>query len=104
VSPITARRRHPAAGYAVVLLGLLVVGLGYAAITGSAAASASPASITQQAQISQGKAIFLQECESCHGIFAQGIPGVAPSLIGVGSAAVDFQVSTGRMPAKEPAA
>jgi ubiquinol-cytochrome c reductase cytochrome c subunit len=104
VSPITARRRHPAAGYAVVLLGLLVVGLGYAAVTGGAAASASPASITQQAQVSQGKGIFLQECSSCHGIFAQGIPGVAPSLIGVGSAAVDFQVSTGRMPAKEPVA
>jgi ubiquinol-cytochrome c reductase cytochrome c subunit len=30
-----------------------------------------------------------------------GNPGVAPSLIGAGSAAVYFQMSTGRMPAKE---
>jgi ubiquinol-cytochrome c reductase cytochrome c subunit len=32
---------------------------------------------------------------------AVGNPGVAPSLIGAGAAAVDFQMSTGRMPAKE---
>lgn len=104
MSRITARRRHPAAGYAVVLLGLLLAGLSYAAITGGSAASAASPTATQQQQISQGKAIFLQECSSCHGLFAQGIPGVGPSLIGVGSAAVHFQVSTGRMPAKEPVA
>jgi ubiquinol-cytochrome c reductase cytochrome c subunit len=34
---------------------------------------------------------------------AQGT-SVAPSLIGVGAAAVDFQVSTGRMPLREPVA
>jgi len=104
VTSITARRRHPAAGYAVVTLGLLLAGLSYAAITGSGAASASSHSLTQQAQIAQGKAIFNQECSSCHGLFGQGVTGSGPSLIGVGSAAVDFQVSTGRMPAKEPAA
>jgi quinol---cytochrome-c reductase cytochrome c subunit len=103
VRPITARRRHPAAGYAVVLLGLLMAGLSYAAITGGPA-SAAAHSVTGQAQIAEGKAIFLQECSSCHGLFAQGTPGVAPSLIGVGAAAVDFQVSTGRMPSKEPVA
>jgi ubiquinol-cytochrome c reductase cytochrome c subunit len=32
---------------------------------------------------------------------AQGTEGVAPSLIGVGAAAVDFQVGTGRMPAQQ---
>ena len=100
---ITARRRHPAAGYAVVLLGLMLAGLSYAAVTGGSA-SAAAHSVTGQAQISEGKTIFLQECSSCHGLFAQGTPGVAPSLIGVGAAAVDFQVSTGRMPAKEPVA
>ncbi len=74
---MTARRRHPAAGYAVVLLGLM---------------------------LAQGKYLFDQECSSCHGQFAQGVSGVAPSLIGVGAAAVDFQVGTGRMPGREPAA
>ncbi len=102
MTPITARRRHPAAGYAVVLLGLLCVGLLYAFITGGAPASASAPGVTLTAQISQGRMLFVEECATCHGQFAQGQPGIAPSLIGVGAAAVDFQVGTGRMPAKEP--
>jgi len=47
--------------------------------------------------VSQGKELFLRGCSSCHGLHAEG-GGIAPSLIGVGSAAVDFQVGTGRMP------
>jgi len=81
----------------------MLAGLSYAAIT-DGSASATAHSVTGQAQISEGRTIFLQECSSCHGLYAQGTPGVAPSLIGVGAAAVDFQVSTGRMPAKEPVA
>ena len=103
MTTMTARRRHPAARYLVILLGLVLVGFGYALVTGIGEASAAPGSALQ-GQIAQGRAIFLQECSSCHGIYAQGVPGLAPSLIGVGSAAVDFQVSTGRMPAREPAA
>ena len=102
MSPTTVRRR-PVAGYAVVLLGLLVAGLSYAAITSAGAATTTPRSLSGNAQLAMGRHIFLQECASCHGLFAQGVQGIAPSLIGVGSAAVDFQVSTGRMPAKEPA-
>ncbi len=101
---MSSRRRHPLAPYAVVVGGLLLTGIGYAAVTAAGDASASPARITQSAQIAQGHAIFLEECATCHGQFAQGTPGVAPSLIGVGAAAVDFQTSTGRMPAKEPSA
>lgn len=100
MSPTTARRRHPAAGYVVLLLGLLLAGLSYAALTGGAASAASH-SVSGSAQIAEGKNIFDKECATCHGVFAQGRPGIAPSLIGVGAAAVDFQVSTGRMPAKE---
>jgi ubiquinol-cytochrome c reductase cytochrome c subunit len=102
---ITARRRHPAAGYAVVLLTLTAIGLGYAAVTGSGspASAASPA-VADQRQIAEGRSLFNQNCASCHGFAAQGVPNIAPSLIGVGAAAVDFQVSTGRMPAKEPGA
>jgi ubiquinol-cytochrome c reductase cytochrome c subunit len=102
VSWITARRRHPLAGYAIVLLGLLCIGAVYAVITGSSSpASAAAPSAAQLAQIAQGKSIFEQDCATCHGFAAQGVTGVAPGLIGVGAAAVDFQVSTGRMPAKE---
>ncbi|GAA4698171.1 cytochrome c [Phytohabitans rumicis] len=46
----------------------------------------------------EGKALFDQSCISCHGRNAQGVEGRGPSLIGVGAAAVEFQVSTGRMP------
>jgi ubiquinol-cytochrome c reductase cytochrome c subunit len=101
VSWITARRRRPAAGYAVVLLGLIMIGVGYAALTGHGSpASATTASSPSSQTINQGKALFAVTCASCHGMDAQGT-SLAPSLIGVGAAAVDFQVSTGRMPAKE---
>jgi ubiquinol-cytochrome c reductase cytochrome c subunit len=102
---ITARRRHPAAGYAVVLLMLVAIGMAYAAVTGtgSQAAAAAPPTASQR-QIAYGQYLFGKNCSSCHGLDAQGVPNVAPSLIGVGAAAVDFQISTGRMPAKGPAA
>ena len=96
---ITARRRHPAAGYAVVLLMLVALGGGYAFLTGSGAAAA-PVSGPSSATIAKGADLFARNCATCHGLDAQGT-SVAPSLIGVGAAAVDFQVSTGRMPAKQ---
>jgi ubiquinol-cytochrome c reductase cytochrome c subunit len=46
-----------------------------------------------------GQALFAVNCASCHGPNAQGVNDRGPSLIGVGSAAVEFQVTTGRMPA-----
>jgi ubiquinol-cytochrome c reductase cytochrome c subunit len=100
VSWITARRRHPAAGYAVVLLGLIAIGIVYAAFTaqGSPASAAAPAAARQD--IAEGQALFARTCATCHGMHAQGT-SAGPSLIGVGAAAVDFQVSTGRMPAAE---
>jgi ubiquinol-cytochrome c reductase cytochrome c subunit len=100
---ITARRRHPAAGYAIVLLTLVAIGMAYAAITGAGGPASASAPPADQQQIAQGQEIFARNCSSCHGLEAQGTP-VAPSLIGVGAAAVDFQVSTGRMPAKQTAA
>lgn len=101
MSWITARRRRPVAGYAVVLLGLIIIGVGYAALTGpgSAASAATPGSPSPQT-LAQGENLFAHDCSSCHGNAAQG-SAAGPGLIGVGAAAVDFQVSTGRMPAKE---
>jgi ubiquinol-cytochrome c reductase cytochrome c subunit len=100
VSWITARRRHPAAGYAILVLGLLLIGAVYAAITEGSAGAAAPAA-PNASQIAYGRHLFVATCATCHGDFAQGVQGTAPSLIGVGAAAVDFQVSTGRMPAAE---
>ncbi len=96
---INARRRRPVAGYAALLLGLVVVGLLYGALTRTGGgAQAAPTSQSQD--IAAGKALFEDTCSSCHGLDAQGT-ALAPSLIGAGAAAVDFQMSTGRMPAKE---
>jgi ubiquinol-cytochrome c reductase cytochrome c subunit len=79
---------------------LVLIGMGYAVITNGSASASSPAAVNS-AQLAQGRNLFVANCQSCHGLYAQGVEGQAPSLIGVGAAAVDFQVSTGRMPAAE---
>jgi ubiquinol-cytochrome c reductase cytochrome c subunit len=76
----------------LVLLGLLMTGLAYA--TASSAAMAAPSA---SPDVETGKQLFLANCASCHGVNAVGRQ-YAPSLVGVGAAAVDFQVGTGRMP------
>jgi ubiquinol-cytochrome c reductase cytochrome c subunit len=96
---INARRRRPVAGYAALLLGLVFVGLLYGALT-RAGGGAQAASTSASQDIAAGKTLFQATCSSCHGLDAQG-SSQAPSLIGAGAAAVDFQMSTGRMPAKE---
>ena len=45
---------------------------------------------------------FQQGCSSCHGFRGNGVPGRGPSLHGVGAAAADFYLSTGRMPLGRP--
>jgi ubiquinol-cytochrome c reductase cytochrome c subunit len=92
-------RRRPVAGYAVVLLALILMGAIYATITGSGESGASTTPTASAAMIAKGQQIFDLTCATCHGLQAQGT-AAAPSLIGVGSAAVYFQTSTGRMPAK----
>ncbi|PSK90556.1 ubiquinol-cytochrome c reductase cytochrome c subunit [Murinocardiopsis flavida] len=104
---ITARRRHPLAGYVVVILALVVFGVGYTFLAPTADRAeaqqdqAAPERSDGKIDLAQGKEIFAQSCASCHGKNAEGKrvgDTDVPSLIGVGGAAVDFQVSTGRMP------
>jgi ubiquinol-cytochrome c reductase cytochrome c subunit len=98
VSSIIARRRHPAAGYAAVAGGLVVAGVLYGALSTGGASASAPAQASTS--VANGRSLFIQSCATCHGINAQGT-SQAPSLVGAGAAAVDFQMSTGRMPAKE---
>jgi ubiquinol-cytochrome c reductase cytochrome c subunit len=56
-------------------------------------------------QVAEGRALFAVGCASCHGLGGEGqvsdtIQG--PPLVGVGAAAVEFQVSSGRMPMARP--
>ena len=100
MSWINARRRRPVAGYAALLLGLVVVALAYASLTSRGGVTEASAAVGAQQDITAGKDLFQANCSSCHGLEAQGT-SQAPSLIGTGAAAVYFQMSTGRMPAKE---
>ena len=50
------------------------------------------------ALVAKGHDLYSTACVTCHGSNLQGVQEHGPSLIGVGQAAVYFQVSTGRMP------
>lgn len=63
---------------------------------------------TTARDVEAGRQLFEIGCASCHGLNAEGIEtdrggNYGPSLIGVGAAAVDFQVGTGRMPMAQTA-
>ncbi|MEU4216381.1 c-type cytochrome [Actinoplanes sp. NPDC026623] len=92
-APSRARRRLGAA--ARMLAALAMAGGVYTAFAPGAFAD-DTRQLSAAAQ--QGKANFDNSCISCHGRNAEGVVGRGPSLIGVGSASVEFQVGTGRMP------
>ena len=50
----------------------------------------------------RGAALYEESCRSCHGDDLRGVADRGPNLRGVGAAAVDFYVSTGRMPLARP--
>ena len=100
---LSARRRSRFAAPVVLILGLLVSGGAYAAF--APADASQPTS--DAALVSQGRQLFLVGCASCHGQHGEGVMtergnNYGPALVGVGAAAVDFQVGTGRMPMAEP--
>jgi ubiquinol-cytochrome c reductase cytochrome c subunit len=99
---LSSRRRHPAAKALLLVLGLFMMGALYTVIAPPAQVSAETGN---SQQVAEGKALFAVGCASCHGLNGEGqISGViqGPPLAGVGAAAVDFQVSTGRMPMARP--
>ncbi|MFI6347012.1 c-type cytochrome [Streptomyces sp. NPDC050560] len=95
---LSARRRHPLAAVVVLLLALAATGGLYTAFAPADKAQADETS--QSLAIDEGKKLFAVGCASCHGTGGQGTSD-GPSLVGVGSAAVDFQVGTGRMPLQQ---
>ncbi|GIH81536.1 c-type cytochrome [Planobispora longispora] len=95
---ITARRRHPLARYAVLLLALGLLGFSYTLVAPTGERADAAIASGRADDVAEGKKLFQQSCASCHGLSAEGIEGRGPTLVGVGAAAVDFQVSSGRMP------
>jgi ubiquinol-cytochrome c reductase cytochrome c subunit len=106
---LSARRRSPLAGIAVMLIGLLVVGGGYAFASALMSPASADNTAASQSTVTEGRRLFLVGCSSCHGQNGEGVvtkrgTQYGPPLAGVGAAAVDFQVGTGRMPMARPGA
>ncbi|MFI5916654.1 c-type cytochrome [Dactylosporangium sp. NPDC051541] len=88
------RRRLEAA--ARLIAALTIVGGLYSAYAPGVGRAEDVPALSDQAK--HGKELYETSCITCHGTNGQGVQGRGPSLIGVGSAAVEFQVNTGRMP------
>jgi ubiquinol-cytochrome c reductase cytochrome c subunit len=101
VNSLAVRRRRPLATLVVLLFALLATGGLYAVLAPSQQAQASGQ--TGERSVEKGRQLYLANCSSCHGQNAEGSSD-GPSLVGVGAAAVDFQVGTGRMPLDKPKA
>jgi len=100
---LSAKRRSRFAGPVVLLLALLTMGGFYTLLSPAQAQSSS----SSADDVAKGRQLFLVGCATCHGKNGEGIDTQSggwygPSLIGVGAAAVDFQVGTGRMPLANP--
>lgn len=90
------RARRRIAGALALMIGL--VGAGFLATALTPQAQVATAHDDQSALIREGKQLYETSCVTCHGANLQGVADRGPSLIGVGEAAVYFQVSSGRMP------
>lgn len=80
---------------------VLVVAAGPVAATGAPWAGGALGPGEDLEEMARGQRLYAQSCASCHGPTGGGT-AQGPPLIGVGGAAVDFMLSTGRMPMAEP--
>jgi ubiquinol-cytochrome c reductase cytochrome c subunit len=90
-------------GAALVVSAVLVglAGAGVAGMGGGDGGDGSGEGRQDDELVARGRALFRTGCSSCHGANGQGTD-IAPRLIGVGAAAADFQLTTGRMPDTDP--
>jgi ubiquinol-cytochrome c reductase cytochrome c subunit len=96
---LSGKLRRKLMGALVLAIGLLTTGAVYLVLAPRPqVATAEAATQADPAQITHGEQLYDNACITCHGTNLQGVQGRGPSLVGVGAAAVYFQVSTGRMP------
>ena len=98
-----SRMRRRVTGALALAVALGSVGVAYATVAAAATpkaqtVAAANAPANESVEIRKGRQLYETSCITCHGQNLQGVQDHGPSLIGVGSAAVYFQVSTGRMP------
>ena len=91
------RLRRRLTGAVLLLFGLALAGALAATLTPKPQVAVADES--QSALLRTGQQLYETACITCHGLNLQGVEGRGPSLVGVGEAAVFFQVNTGRMPA-----
>ncbi len=95
--------RGPRSRFRRRLAGVVALGMGLMAAGGlyTLAAPTPQTAVAQEtdsALIAEGQQLYNNACITCHGANLQGVVDRGPSLVGVGDAAVYFQVGTGRMP------
>jgi ubiquinol-cytochrome c reductase cytochrome c subunit len=91
-----SKQRRRLGNVAGLLAGLILTGVLYSAFApANAADDGSPG---ESNAVEAGRDLYTRSCITCHGENLEGVPNRGPSLIGVGEAAVFFQVHTGRMP------
>ena len=86
---------------ALVLAAIAVCDLASAPASAPAQAATATATAAGGAA-ARGRGLFIEGCASCHGLDGRGVSGRGPSLRGVGRAALDFYLATGRMPLARP--
>jgi ubiquinol-cytochrome c reductase cytochrome c subunit len=91
-----SKQRRRVGNAAGLMAGLVLTGVLYSAFAPAQAADAGSSGSSNA--VEAGREIYEVSCITCHGDNLQGVPNRGPSLIGVGEAAVYFQVHTGRMP------
>jgi ubiquinol-cytochrome c reductase cytochrome c subunit len=89
-----SKQRRRVANVAGLMAGLILTGALYSVFAPAQAAEGNSPSAAE----AQGRELYTRSCITCHGDNLEGVPNRGPSLIGVGEAAVYFQVHTGRMP------
>jgi ubiquinol-cytochrome c reductase cytochrome c subunit len=89
-----SKHRRRLANVAGLTVGLVLTGALYSVFAPAQAADDTSESAAEAA----GRELYEQSCITCHGANLEGVANRGPSLIGVGEAAVYFQVHTGRMP------
>jgi ubiquinol-cytochrome c reductase cytochrome c subunit len=102
-TPSAPRSRGPRTRFRRRMAATLALGIGLLA-AGGLYAVLLPAPQEAAAQdgnlglVAEGQQLYNNACITCHGANLQGVQDRGPSLVGVGDAAVYFQVGTGRMP------
>ena len=95
------RLRRRLSGAVALAIALGTVGIAYSTVAAAAtprAATVADAPSDDAVEIRKGRQLYEQGCITCHGQNLEGVEDRGPTLIGVGEAAVYFQVATGRMP------